>query len=347
MCRLLHIISVIVLLVLPMSCISSDGFEDTRRDNFEALWKVIDRHYCFFSYKKQAYGLDWDEVYRRYSPQVEEKMSDEALFQVLSRMTYELRDGHVNLAYAGNTSYYTQWYDAFPENFNDSILRRYLGSSDDYRTTAGMKYKVMANNIGYIRCPSFENSIGDGNLHYMMEYLATCDGLIIDVRNNGGGMLTSAQALAGIFVNESTVMGFMSHKTGPGHEDFSAPQPIRVSPASGLRWQKPTVILTNRRTYSAANAFVMFVKSLESVTLIGDRTGGGSGMPFSSELPRGWSVRFSACPMTDITGEHTEFGIDPDINVDISSEDYNRGIDTILETALQYLAEKCRRADGQ
>ena len=51
--------------------------------------------------------------------------------------------------------------------------------------------------------------------------------------------------------------------------------------------------------------------------------------------------------MTDITGEHTEFGIDPDINVDISSEDYNRGIDTILETALEYLAEKCRTADGQ
>ena len=125
------IIVTIMLVLLPTACISSDGFDDTRRDNFEALWHVIDRHYCFFEYKEQAYGLDWDEVYRRYSPQVDEKMSDDALFQVLSRMTYELRDGHVNLAWAGNTAYFTQWYDAFPENFSDSILRSYLGGNED------------------------------------------------------------------------------------------------------------------------------------------------------------------------------------------------------------------------
>ena len=63
-------------------------------------------------------------------------------------------------------------------------------------------------------------------------------------------------------------------------------------------------------------------------------------MPFSSELPRGWSVRFSACPMTDISGKQTEFGIEPDIHVDISSDDYQRSIDTILETALEFLEEE-------
>ena len=60
-------------------------------------------------------------------------------------------------------------------------------------------------------------------------------------------------------------------------------------------------------------------------------------MPFSSELPCGWSVRFSACPMTDIYGKHTECGSEPDRHVDISSDDYQRSIDTILETALEFL----------
>ena len=94
-------------------------------------------------------------------------------------------------------------------------------------------------------------------------------------------------------------------------------------------------MLTNRRTFSAANSFVMYVKGLPNVTVIGDRTGGGAGMPFSSELPNGWSVRFSACPMYDRQMQCTEMGIDPDVKVDITSSDYARTVDTIIETARQ------------
>ena len=103
----------------------------------------------------------------------------------------------------------------------------------------------------------------------------------------------------------------------------------------GLRWQRKVVVLTNRRTYSAANSFVMFLKGLENVTIVGDTTGGGAGMPFSSELPNGWGVRFSACPMYDRYMQMTEMGISPDVKVDITTEDYQRGVDTILETAIE------------
>ena len=56
-------------------------------------------------------------------------------------------------------------------------------------------------------------------------------------------------------------------------------------------------------------------------------------MPFSSSLPCGWSVRFSAVPMYDAQGQSTEFGIDPDYNVSLSDEDMLRGKDTIIEFA--------------
>ena len=170
-----------------------------------------------------------------------------------------------------------------------------------------------------------------------MRYLAACDGLIVDVRSNSGGLLTAAQDLAGIFVNEPTTGAYISHKTGRGHEALSAPQPITIEPFAGLRWQKPAVILTNRRTYSAANSFVMFCKGLPQVTILGDRTGGGAGLPFSSELPNGWSVRFSASPMYDRAMHLTEAGIDPDIRCDITSDDYRSGRDTMLERARQLL----------
>ena len=83
----------------------------------------------------------------------------------------------------------------------------------------------------------------------------------------------------------------------------------------------------------------MFLKGLPRVTVIGDRTGGGAGLPFTSELPNGWTLRFSASPMYDSEMRMTEMGIDPDMKVDISSSDYARSIDTIIETARQRIRE--------
>jgi C-terminal processing protease CtpA/Prc len=74
-------------------------------------------------------------------------------------------------------------------------------------------------------------------------------------------------------------------------------------------------------------------------TIVGDVTGGGSGMPFSAELPNGWGVRFSACPMYDVDGECTENGVAPDVAVGIKDEDFQKGKDTIIETARKILQE--------
>ena len=90
------------------------------------------------------------------------------------------------------------------------------------------------------------------------------------------------------------LVGYIRHKTGKGHRDFSPLQAQYLTPSNGIRWQKPVVVITNRGVYSAANEFVKYMKNLPNVTIIGDKTGGGAGMPFSNELPNGWSVRFSA-----------------------------------------------------
>lgn len=333
MIHLSKIFSILLSALLLTSCITEDVPDNTPRGNFELLWQTLDEHYCFFSYKKEAYGFDWDEVHGRYASQVNDKLTGQQLFEVLSDLTRELRDGHVNLSSAMGTSRYGEWFDNHPMNYSDSIIRAYLGRTTDYTITSGLSYRILDDNIGYVRCPSFENGFGSGNLHEMMRALALCDGLIVDVRSNGGGMLTSAEKLASLFVNERTLAGYMCHKTGRGHDDFSSPKAIYLDPFEGLRWQKPVAVLTNRRTYSAANSFVMYLKGLPNVTIVGDQTGGGSGMPFVSELPNGWTLRFSACPMFNREMQHTELGIAPDVAVDITSEDYARSIDTIIEKA--------------
>ena len=53
----------------------------------------------------------------------------------------------------------------------------------------------------------------------------------------------------------------------------------------------------------------------------GDKTGGGSGMPFTSELPNGWTVRFSASPHFNADMEQIEWGIEPDIKINMDEAD--------------------------
>ena len=337
--HLKHFLLLIVCAFAMTACVNEEEYNDTPSDNFEALWRIIDEHYCFFDYKASAYGLDWDEVHSRYARQITDNLSDAQLFEILGNMLGELRDGHVNMYSAWDTSRNWEWKEAYPSNISDTLISKYLGT--DFRMAAGLKYRILDDNTGYVRCASFSTAPGEGNLDEMMMHFAACNSLIIDIRDNGGGMLTAAEKVAARFTNEELLVGYMQHKTGKGHSDFSSMEEQRLKPSSGMRWQKRVAVLTNRAVYSAANEFVKYMRCCPKVIVVGDRTGGGAGMPYSSELPIGWSVRFSACPMFDRDKESTEFGIDPDYNVSLSQTDILRGEDTIIEEARRLL-----RANG-
>ena len=331
------LIGLMSLMLTAVSCVDEEQFSDTPEGNFEALWKIIDEHYCFFDYKQHEYGLDWQAVYNKYKVRARGDMTSAQLFEVLSDMLAELRDGHVNLSASHDFGRYWTWHEAYPANFSDTLLRRYLGT--DYKIASGLDYRILDDNIGYVRYESFSDGIGEGNLDEVLSFMLLCRGLIIDIRNNGGGDLTNAEKLAARFCQEKTLVGYIQHKTGKGHSDFSALEPRYLEPSSRIRWHKPVCVLTNRHVYSAANEFVSQMKSLPTVQIVGDRTGGGAGMPFSSSLPNGWTVRFSAVPIYDAQKHNTEFGIDPDYNVQLTDADFARGKDTIIEFARQLLAQ--------
>ena len=290
------------------SCVDEEEFDDSPSGNFEALWKIIDERYCFFDYKNEEYGLDWNAVHDKYRVRVNDRMTSDQLFEVMADMLAELRDGHVNLSRAADFARYWSWQEDYPANVSDSLLRRYLGT--DYKIAAGLQYRVLDDNIGYVRYESFSDAIGEGNIDEVAR-----------------------------FTNEPVLVGYIQHKTGPGHNDFSSMEEQWIEPSARLRWQKPVCVLTNRSVYSAANEFVKYMKHFPLVSIVGDRTGGGAGLPFSNSLPNGWAVRFSACPMYDADGQPTEFGIAPDYSVALTDADFARGRDTIIEFARALLGQ--------
>lgn len=214
----------ILLLCSVTSCIDNEEYANNPRGNFEALWKIMDEHYCFFSQK----GIDWQEVHQRYAKQFDVSMNEKQQFEVLTNMLSELKDGHVNLYTSFNIGRYWAWRDNYPKNYSDSLERKYLKS--DYLIASGLDYTVFDDNIGYIRCESFQNPIGAGNLDDILLHLQPCNGLIIDVRNNGGGQLSNAEELAARFTNKEELVGYIQHKTGPNHNDFSSLQPEYLTP---------------------------------------------------------------------------------------------------------------------
>lgn len=321
------------------SCHETPDYDNTLYGNFDALWEIVDTHYCFFEEK----NIDWVKVGERYRSQIENTTTVLDLFQICSEMLNELQDGHINLSSRFDTSYYREWWTAYPQDFNLRTLQQnYLDF--DWMTTSGMIYKMLDDNVAYLRYPSFSNMVGETSLDYVLHLLSPARGLIIDIRDNGGGALTNIETLVARFIDKEFTGGYIIHKTGPGHDDFSMPYPIVYKPApkGRVKWNGPIVVLTNRSCYSAANSFASVMKELPEVTLVGARTGGGGGLPFSSELPIGWAVRFSACPLLNANKENIETGIDPSPGCEVhaTAEELANGKDAILDFAISILKKK-------
>lgn len=320
-----------ILAVCLCGCVSPETFDNTAEDNFECLWQSLDEHYCYFQEK----GIDWQGVRDIYLPRAKACRSTGELFDVCAQMLDTLRDGHVNLISTTRTSYYRKWWTDYPQDFNlRTVQEHYLHFG--YLSASGMIYgKLMDGRVGYIYYPSFSAYPGANALDGILAYFSECDGLVIDIRNNGGGLMTSVEALVSRFIEQDVTGGYIRHKTGPGHNEFSKPFPLIYHPASQGRliWHKPVVVLTNRSCFSAANDFACVMKGLPGVTLAGAKTGGGGGLPFSSEVPCGWSVRFSACPVTDADGYPIEDGIDPSPGCEVHCTDVElaSGLDRILD----------------
>ncbi|MGE5430231.1 MAG: S41 family peptidase [Syntrophomonadaceae bacterium] len=309
--------------------------------NFETIWKEFDTRYSFFEVKK----INWDSVYSVYRPQVKKNTTDAELFQIMSSMLNIFKDGHVNLYTPHGTFAYSGWYTKYPANFiSKEAVTKYLSS--DYGTLANgyLRYGKINDNIGYIYIgPNLMGNNDDWTLAIdrIIDSLKNTKGIVIDIRNNGGGSDGLGMIVASRFCDRQRTYSHISWRSGPRHADFTQAEPSTVQPDGKQQYLKPVALLTNRHCFSSAEGTILMLRVLPNVVTIGDTTGGGSGNPITLQLPNGWSYRLSR--WIQYTADMEVFegkGLAPAIPVGISEADYNAGKDAILEYAVSYLTNK-------
>jgi len=325
---------ILLLLVALLSGCEKAFFPDEPAQDpettFESLWQVVDERYAFFEFK----GVDWDAVRTQYRSEINSETNTVELFYTCADMLNELRDGHVNLSAPFDYSRYDGFYRNSPQNFNYTIIDRNYFQGNQILTGAFQHWLI--DSVGYVYYPSMGRTAGASSIDFMMQLYAPYKGLIVDVRDNGGGNPANGFRIAQRWMSERTKIMDVVMKEGAGDNDFSDPNPVHLEPA-GTFYDKPIVVLTNRSCFSATNDFAAVCKVLPNVTLMGDTTGGGGGIPAEVELPNGWFLRLSVSQTLLPNGFNIEDGIPPDVQVDMNALDEAGGVDTILEEALEFI----------
>jgi len=297
--------------------------------NYDELWQRLNDRYAYFQIK----NINWDSLGTVYRAPLSLQSSDEELFSAMDSLLYALRDGHVNLIAPFDINRNWEWYLNSPQNFNWEIVERnYLGR--DHKIAGGIRYVYLPDSIAYLYYGSFSSSFSTAQLDYIFNYFKDAKGLIVDVRNNGGGSLNNAFRLAERLVKTAGPVLVTDQKTGPKPQDFGNDLQYNLSPSSRANFTKNTILLTNRSCYSATNTFAALLKSQAHIIQLGDTTGGGGGLPVDYELPNGWNYRFSSTRSFLPTGENIEMGVLPEFALNIDSNDYRLGRDGFIEAAL-------------
>lgn len=306
---------------------------------FEYLWQQVDEEYAFFDVK----GVNWDSVHEAYAPRIVDGLSDDSLFHHLGAMLNELNDGHVNLIshfdVSSDEELFLQRYQHI--NINTTLIAlNYLGT--DHHSTGGFAHNgIHHDSVIYIRYSSFSNSGATGLLQHVLASYPQAIGAVIDIRQNSGGSIQNIFNILKAFPNIGQLLYTTQIKNGKEHHDFGAPMPV-YAPDNGNHtpYPYPVVVLTDRGCYSASSFFALCCQSYNNITVIGDTTGGGLGLPNGGGLPNGWKYRISVTRTLSPDGLNYENGVPPDEVVLLAPESESQGIDNVIERACQIIFTK-------
>ncbi|WP_111709834.1 S41 family peptidase [Lutibacter citreus] len=144
---------------LPNLCKASNELNNNPKHNFQVFWNTFNDHYASFDIK----NINWDEVYEKYEPKINENTNDLELYTIFKEMIALLNDGHVKMEvpekieneYKNQIEEQEEKYSKLDEfNLNKEIAEFYVDSLQNYNAGMVRYGLVNNNNIGYVQINS-------------------------------------------------------------------------------------------------------------------------------------------------------------------------------------------------
>ncbi|WP_290696920.1 S41 family peptidase [Lacinutrix sp.] len=318
--------------------------------NFDKLWSEFDNRYANFKLK----SIDWDSVYAKYRPKISEESTSNELFNVCCEMLKELDDGHISLEgeinakerYCGieNKVHIISEFKSFNNLrilVDKSLEENGFSSFMNKKKNGLINFSVSAN-YGYLRIDEMEGfAIGElkKSINQAIRTFQDKKGLIIDVRFNGGGDDLISYKIAGRFADKKR-LGHYKQTRINGTSNFTELESWYLKPKGRKQFTNPIIILTSDWSASATEIFILAMKELPYVTIIGDTTEGILSDMYPFKLPNGWKgtlshQKYFSTKMVNYEGK----GIEPDFKILNYKQDKS---DVVLLKAIELLDKNYR-----
>jgi len=176
--------------------------------------------------------------------------------------------------------------------------------------------EILPGNIGYVRLDSFISSKANQEMREALKKISSADGLIFDLRNNPGGLLSNATDIANMFLDGKVIVSTID-ADGYKNSTYSSHNPI---------YRKPMVVLINHYSASASEILSGALRDNGRAKLIGQTSFGKGLVQAINKLEDNSGINITiARYLTPNDIDIHKVGIVPDYKVTLKDEDYDKG----------------------
>ena len=185
-----------------------------------------------------------------------------------------------------------------------------------------VSYKIVEPNIGYINLSTFISNDAAREFRIALEKLQRTDGLIIDMRDNPGGLLSNSLEIADMLLENGVIVKTVG-RNGP-RTDTSSGEPLT---------HQPIAVIVDEESASASEILAGALKDNARAVIVGTHTYGKGLVQEINKLPGGAALHITVSKyLTPSGADINKVGIIPDIQV--SDKDQQKSV------AVEYLKEK-------